>query len=70
MTKKLTAAFVAAIALGAAAAPAANADSGTTCQRAVAAAEKFGVYEQFEDVMIHMGDEIPFVVGTACRTAP
>ena len=68
MTKKLTGALVCALALAASAAPTAHA--GTVCERANATLQKSGVYENFEDVMVHMGDEIPFVVGTACRTAP
>jgi len=70
MTRKLTGALVCAIALTAAAAPAAQADSFGTCDRAVDVLHKYGFYDNFEQVMIYMGDEIPFVVGTVCRTAP
>lgn len=68
MKKTLTAAIACAIALTAVSAPTASA--GTVCERAGATLQKSGVYESFETVMVHTGDEIPFVVGTACRTTP
>ena len=70
MTKKLTGALACAIALAAAAAPAAQADSFGTCDRAVQVLHKSGFYENFEQMMVHMGDEIPFVVGTTCSVTP
>lgn len=70
MTRKLTGALVCALALAAAAAPAAQADSFGTCDRVVDVLHKSGFYDNFEQMMVSMGDEVPFVVGTVCRTAP
>jgi hypothetical protein len=68
MKTKLTGALAcAALAIGAFGAPAANA--GTVCAKAGTTVQKYAG-EQFEDVMVHMGDEATLVLGVTCSVTP
>lgn len=67
MTKKLALALVCAAAVGATAAPAANA--GTVCQTTSNAVNKYAGHH-FEQMMVYVGDEITGPVRTACSVTP
>ena len=70
MKKLFTCAVAGALAAGAIAAPAANANTACTAVHNATHNKYVDISGAFEQMMIYMGDEATFVLRTACSTGP